>query len=104
MQAYLYRWKLAAGREQDFVSAWSTVTSVLRTRGSLGSRLHRGDDGWWYGYAQWPDAARRSQAFSAATDDDGGYTAASQVMREAIVESTPEVALDVRADFLVAGG
>jgi hypothetical protein len=103
MQAYLYRWKLAAGREQDFVAAWSANTSVLRTLGSFGSRLHRGDDGWWYGYAQWPDAERRTLAFAAAKAIDG-YAAAWEVMRDAIVESMPEIALDVRADYLVPSG
>jgi len=51
----LYRWRLHRGREQAFVEAWSEVTRHLReTGGALGSRLHRGNDGLWYSYAQWP--------------------------------------------------
>ena len=36
------------------------MTEALRvTGGSLGSRLHRGSDGIWYGYAQWPSEETR---------------------------------------------
>lgn len=96
----LYRWRIHAGHEEAFVAAWSTITALLRSeRGSLGSRLHRGSDGFWYGYAQWPDAARRQQAFAHPVDP-----AASAQMRAAIAESFPEVVLDPVADYLVLPG
>ncbi|MGI9026435.1 MAG: hypothetical protein ACR2GP_12830 [Burkholderiaceae bacterium] len=97
MKVYLYRWKLHADRESDFVAAWSERTRVLRELGSFGSRLHRGDDGWWYGYAQWPDEAMRSRAF-ARVDGDAVY----ERMRATVIERLPEVELDPVADFLVA--
>lgn len=94
----LYRWRLHPGKEQAFVDAWSRVTARLRAeRGSLGSRLHRGSDEWWYGYAQWPSADARERAFAAGPVDAD----ASRLMREAIAESMPELVLEPITDFLV---
>lgn len=93
----LYRWALKPGHEQQFQDAWSAVTESLLARGSLGSRLHRGDDGLWYGYAQWPSAEARSRAFGSPSD----HEAASAAMAGAIEKSFPEVVLGVVADFLV---
>ncbi len=94
----LYRWRLHDGREAQFVTAWSRITELLRAqRGSLGSRLHRGPDGVWYGYAQWPSAAAREQAFAAGPID----SEAGRLMREAIAESLPELVLECVSDWLV---
>lgn len=93
----LYRWRLRPGSETSFIEAWSRVTELLRsTGGSLGSRLHRGGDGIWYGYAQWPDGDTRQRAFARSLDP-----AASEQMRNAIAESLPEVVLESVADYLV---
>ena len=94
----LYRWRLHPGSEAAFVQAWSRVSELLRSqRGSLGSRLHRGDDGLWYSYAQWPSAVARQEAF-AAGDVDAEATAQ---MERAIAERYPETVLECVADFLV---
>lgn len=93
----MYRWRLHPGMEASFVESWSRVTELLRKcAGSLGSRLHRGDDGIWYGYAQWPSAEARERAFSQALDP-----VASARMRTAIAESFPEILLEPVADYLV---
>lgn len=93
----LYRWRLHPEREDSFIDAWSRVTELLRSHcGSLGSRLHRGSDGLWYGYAQWPDAATKQQAFARPVDP-----AAGAQMRAAIAETLPEVVLSPIADFLI---
>lgn len=93
----LYRWRLRPGSEPQFIADWSTVTQALRKRcGSLGSRLHRGDDGLWYGYAQWPDAEVVERAFAFPVDE-----AASSRMRDAIVEDFVPVRLSAMADFLI---
>jgi quinol monooxygenase YgiN len=56
MFAVVYRWKVHPGREEEFVVAWEELTELIKlTRGSLGSRLHRCDDGTWFAYAQWPN-------------------------------------------------
>lgn len=93
----LYRWRLHPGSEDAFVQAWSRTTDLLRARGSLGSRLHRGSDGLWYGYAQWPGGQVRAQAFALGPVDDS----TSGRMRQAIAESLPEIVLDTVADFLM---
>lgn len=93
----LYRWRLHPGSEAAFVEAWSRITELLRERaGSLGSRLHRGSDGIWYGYAQWPNAEMRQRAFTQPLDP----VAAAQ-MRTAIAESLPEILLAPVADYLI---
>jgi len=95
----LYRWRLHPEAEASFVRAWSRISELLLERcGSLGSRLHRGSDGLWYSYAQWPSAEARSKAFAAGPLD----AEASSQMRVAIAEEFPEVILESCADFLVA--
>lgn len=43
--------------EAEFIELWSGLTAFFKTEcGALGSRLHRGADGAFYGYAQWPSA------------------------------------------------
>jgi heme-degrading monooxygenase HmoA len=96
--AVLYRWRLHDGAEESFVKAWSRISELLRSeRGSLGSRLHRGPEGWWYSYAQWPSAAARDIAFAGEPVDPE----AARQMREAIAQSLPEVVLEPMADFMV---
>ncbi|MBU6244371.1 MAG: antibiotic biosynthesis monooxygenase [Actinomycetales bacterium] len=94
----LYRWRIAPGRERQFAEAWEEVTNALLARGSQGSRLHRGDDGLWYAYAQWPSQDARRRAF----DRPSEHADASARMHEAVAEYLPEVILEVVADCLVA--
>lgn len=93
----LYRWRLHPGREAAFIQGWSRLTELLRERGSLGSRLHRGADGLWYGYAQWPSSRVRAEAFALGPLDP----AADAQIKSAIAERFPELALDPVADYLV---
>jgi hypothetical protein len=54
--AVIYRFRIAPHAEDAFIDAWSRLTELIRDhRGGRGSRLHRGDDGIFYAYAQWPD-------------------------------------------------
>jgi heme-degrading monooxygenase HmoA len=95
----LYRWRLRPEAEASFVRAWSRVSELLlEQRGSLGSRLHRGSDGLWYSYAQWPSADARAQAFAADPVD----AEASRHMKAAIAEELPEVVLECHADCMVS--
>lgn len=95
----LYRWRIHPGHEDSFVQAWSRISALLRQRGSLGSRLHRCDDGLWYSYAQWPSAQVRDEAFALGSADP----AASERMQAAIAERLPEIVLTPVADYLVLG-
>jgi len=92
---FLYRWRLRPGAETAFTAAWSEATRALLDAGSFGSRLHRGDDGLWYGYAQWPDAERREAAFAALATSSAGAR-----MAACVAETLPAVALTPVADFL----
>ena len=96
----LYRWRLHPGAEETFVEGWARLTGLLRARGSLGSRLHRGSDGLWYSYAQWPSAQRRKDIFALGSLDDG----ASAKMKAAVAESFPEIVLQSVADYIVPLG
>lgn len=94
----LYRWRIRTGFEQQFIDNWSEITAYYRENGgSLGSRLHRGNDGLWYAYAQWPSEDIRRHAFENKPDHP-----ASEKMREAIEESFEEVRLEIAADYLVS--
>src|ERR1035441_2466455 len=98
--AVIYRVRLHAGMEQTFVSAWSRITKVLfRSRGGLGSRLHRGPEGIWYAYAQWPSAEARSAAFALGPVD----AEAEKQMASAVATKFPEIILEPVADFLALG-
>ncbi|MGI8787928.1 MAG: hypothetical protein ACR2HG_09230 [Pyrinomonadaceae bacterium] len=100
MFVVLYRWRVKSNLEQQFVESWSAITSYLRSEyDSLGSRLHRGDDGIWYGYAQWKSAGQREQAFASQSEM---ISEASQKMREAVAESFPEIQLKIAADYLLS--
>jgi len=94
----LYRWRLHPGSEDAFVAAWSRVSDLLRCeRGSLGSRLHRGPDGIWYSYAQWPSSQARDDAFALGEVDQH----AGEQMAHAIAERLPEIVLEPVADFML---
>lgn len=93
----IYRWRLHPGSEERFVQAWSRVTRLLRDeRGSLGSRLHRGPDGVWYSYTQWPSAAAKAEGLAKPSVDPQAW----QQLRDCIAESLPELVLEPVADFL----
>ena len=97
MYIYLYRWRINHGKEARFIEGWSEITAFYRENfDSLGSRLHRGDDGIFYGYAQWRFSEDRENAFANSPKSE-----ASAKMREAIEESFPEVRLEILADYLI---
>ncbi|AIF46941.1 antibiotic biosynthesis monooxygenase family protein [Dyella japonica] len=96
--AVIYRWRLHPGKEAQFIEAWTRISELyLHRHGSLGSRLHRGPEGIWYSYAQWPDRAAREAAFSAGTLD----RETGELMRSAIAETLPEIVLEPVVDLMV---
>ena len=96
--AVLYRWRVEPEKEQAFIAAWTRISELLLSeRGSLGSRLHRGADGLWYSYAQWPSSEARERAFAAGDVD----AQALEQLRSAIIASLPEVTLEPVSDLLV---
>lgn len=97
MLVVLYRWRLHAGVGDAFIEAWSRMTELLGFRGSLGSRLHRGADGLWYGYAQWPSAKVREAAFAGGSPDPE----VSARITACIAEHFPEIVMHPVAGYLV---
>ncbi len=58
MYCVSYRFALLSNNSEtrrQFIEVWSGVTAFFRDDcGALGSRLHYGNDGAFYAYAQWP--------------------------------------------------
>lgn len=51
--------------QAEFIDTWTGFTTFFKSDcGALGSRLHIGEDGAFYAYAQWPSKA----VFDAASD------------------------------------
>lgn len=95
--AVIYRWRLHQGKEHEFISAWTRISELYYLHhGSLGSRLHRGSDGIWYSYAQWPNAEARTLAFKSPSADPE----ASALLKTCIAESFPEIVLEPVSDLL----
>jgi heme-degrading monooxygenase HmoA len=97
MIAILYSWRMKPDKEQQFIESWSQITEFLRdNRGSLGSRLHRGNDGLFYGYALWKSDEERQNAFQ----NSAQISNVIEKMRDSIAETLPEIMLEPIADFL----
>ncbi len=99
MFVVLYRWRVKPEMERQFAEAWSERTAYLKEKyDSLGSRLHRGNDGIWYSYAQWKSAEQRMRAFESEADN---ISETRSKFQEAIEEEFPEVELEVVSDYLI---
>lgn len=95
----LYRWRVKLHLEAQFVENWSARTAYLREKyNTLGSRLHRGNDGVWYSYAQWKSAEQRVQAFAVEANN---LSEASQKFQQAIEETFPEIQLEIISDLII---
>lgn len=93
----LYRWKIKFENEKKFIEGWTEVTDYfLKNCNSLGSRLHRGNDGIFYAYAQWKSAENREKAFA-----DNFSLEGSTKMKESIEESFEPIFLEPIVDFLI---
>jgi hypothetical protein len=101
MFAVIYRWRVVPGLEAQFEEGWRRGTqSIAAEFGGWGSRLHRGDDGVYVAYAQWPDEAtwRRAMETRMRHSDEE----ARRMYREAIVPGSFETlfAMPVVSDLL----
>lgn len=97
MFVVLYRWKIVEGNEATFRQGWHRLTQeIYRRCGSLGSRLHKADDGSWVAYAQWPDRGRWEGAARIEVEDEE----ATQMMRASVAERYPDIYMEVVDDLL----
>lgn len=93
----LYRWRIKPEKEKQFIEGWEEVTAYFRENwDSLGSRLHRGNDGVFYAYAQWKSENDRENAFNNAVKLES-----LEKMSEAIEERFEPIILEMLADYLI---
>jgi heme-degrading monooxygenase HmoA len=99
-----YWWRVHPGKEEQFRAAWRRGTELITAKyGSLGSRLHRAEDGRFIGVAEWPDRARWQAAFDAKMVYDEPETRAAFVEAIAEAASTPLLLMEVTDDLLLRG-
>lgn len=56
MFAVIYHFEVIPGEEGSFIEGWKGLTqSIYQFEGSLGSRLHKKNEGNYIAYAQWPN-------------------------------------------------
>lgn len=94
MIAIIYQWRLAQGKEHQFVEAWSAITALLKLQGSLGAALFDGPEQTVFAIARWPDLETRS-ASSARRADPELYAK----MIDAIEEELQEQVVNERLNF-----
>lgn len=100
-----YWWKVHPGKEDQFRAAWRRGTQLIQAKyGSLGSRLHRDDQGRFIGVAEWPDRATWQAAFDARMVYDEPETRAAFVDAIADAAKEPMLLMEVTDDLLDRGG
>ncbi len=93
----LYRWRVRAGMEDQFLAAWEIMTRKIKAeRGGLGSRSHHADDGTYVAYARWPDRATwEAMGQQPSVDPEAGA-----LMLDAIEETLEPILMEPLADLL----
>ena len=98
MYCVLYKFTVKPDHEDQFRQHWLAVTQwYYRHAGSLGSRLHRTNQGEYIGYAQWTS---REQWESQRDRSDAALQRHRQAMRECCAEIEVLYELDVTDDWL----
>jgi heme-degrading monooxygenase HmoA len=101
MLAAIYQWRVKPGRESEFVQAWSRLTTIIYERqGSLGSRLHRTEDGHFLAYAQWPnlDAYHASDRVPSLPEEEH----CRAILRDCAERLRPDIFMTLVQDQLAA--
>jgi quinol monooxygenase YgiN len=99
MFAAIYRWNVHPGCEEEFSHAWVELTRLIRQfLGSLGSRLHRADDGSFVAYAQWPSRSAWEQSDTITSTD---FERWRKIMRQSADRIYPDVLMEVINDEFV---
>ncbi len=101
MYIVMFEFVVKPGKTEAFLAAWPKVTQgIYLFKGSLGSRLHKSDEGKWIAYAQWPSKQVYEQAASITMSKD--YEAQRAAMHDALnLEGTKTLyQMDVKVDYL----
>ena len=100
----VYWWRVKPGKEAQFRAAWRRGTELITARyGSLGSRLHRDQDGRFIGVAEWPDEATWQRAFDAKMVYDDPETRAAFVDAIEDAAAEPLLLMHVTDDLYTDG-
>lgn len=101
MFTVIYVFDVKPEREQEFLDAWAFITKeFVRTRGSLGSRMHRDKDGRHVAIALWPDRATWETKPEEPSEE---LTAARTTMMRACEIVRTDKELDTLLDLWVGG-
>jgi hypothetical protein len=84
----IYRWRLHADREQDFIINWQRITLLGLAAGSGGSSLFKDAQGCWVAIARWPSNELRNRFFEQVRRENAEPEMAERA-RLAILESLP---------------
>jgi hypothetical protein len=96
--AVVYSFKIIDGMENVFVNAWTELTNLIyKYEGSYGSRLHKVDENFFIGYAQWPDRETWQLSGEKLPDTASGFR---KLMRECCSEIKTEYEMNVVQDLL----
>ncbi len=64
MFAVIYRFKLKSHQEKQYIANWNKVVDFfVKSRGAIGSCLHKGEDDVWVAYSRWPSKQIRDAAW-----------------------------------------
>lgn len=97
MFAVMYQFEVLPGKEAEFVAHWTRGTELIRAEcGSLGSRLHRDENGGFVAYARWPSR----DAWKNAPAPSGERKAALEAMRATLAEVCVAHELEIVSDRL----
>ncbi len=97
----LYQFKVKPGRESAFQEAWHAGTAgIYKARGSLGSRLHKTEEGAYLAYAQWPSAEHYDRKDELPEE----VRSALALMRDCCESVTLLERMTVVDDLLASGG
>ncbi|MEX1132067.1 MAG: antibiotic biosynthesis monooxygenase [Flavobacteriales bacterium] len=97
MFTVIYTFRVKPGMEESFQRSWAFITEEYkRTRGSLGSRLHKDQHGAFVAIALWPDRASWVAPEPSASPV---MEAARSTMREACEEIRTAHELEILQDL-----
>ncbi|ETW95478.1 MAG: hypothetical protein ETSY1_30500 [Candidatus Entotheonella factor] len=101
MFCVLYKFTVKPNDEEPFRQHWLAVTKwYVHNSGSLGSRLHRANNGEYMGYAQW---VSREQWASQRDKSDAELQGHRQAMRACCEDIEVLYEMDVVDDYLQRG-
>jgi len=105
MIAVLYKFKLKNGKEKEYLQNWRKLASYfVKSRGAVGSCLHKAENGLWIAYSRWPDQKTRKASW---TNDKKTLAAMPadiqqviQSMKSCIKRKYPEICMKIKEDLL----